>query len=232
MPFTIELNNSQKTEKWTFKRTNSADQLQDLLDKDDRVGYIELLKTLSETGKFTRTKGVVYEMFDEGETIIVPVRFQVKNSVITWAFVAPMDSTHQSFRDEVFNTAAKAHACVTNACQTYYRGTNHYHLKVMHSYAEESEFNHNHYRVQNKEPITPLAVYEHLFAFCAQIEGKKFIPTTQERDEIILKYAIFWAEYNSDINYVIFSFLHLGGGKSAVISQLEQIAEIGTLTPD
>ncbi len=234
MPFSYSLIKLQQTKLWTFKITDEARELQALLDNGDRQGYVRKLAELSNTGKhqFSRTKGVVYEIFDEGETITLPIKFQVKNAVITWSFIAPMDKTHQDFRDQVFNTAAKAHASVHNSCETYYRGTNHYHLKAMHSYAEESEFNHNHYRTADDGPITPVEVYEHLYAFYAQPEGKQFISSPEERDDIILKYAIYWADYSFDINYVIFSLAKTEGGLERLISQLEDIAEEGSLTPD
>jgi hypothetical protein len=236
MPFNISLTTLQRTKLWTFKKTPEALELQDLLDHGDRDGYVKRMLHLSTdhgdgvVHKFSRTKGVVYEMFDEGETIELPIKFQVKNSVITWSFMAPMDRTHQSFRDLVFNTAAKAHACVGNSCETYYRGTNHYHLKVMHTYAGESEFNHNHYRTADDGPITPVEVYEHLLAFYAQADGKRFIPSTEERDDIILKYAIYWADFNHDINYVAFSLLEDRGAK--IEYQLREIAKAGNLSPD
>ncbi|CDZ76088.1 hypothetical protein BN59_00352 [Legionella massiliensis] len=236
MPFNMTLNTIQKTKKWTFVKTEQASQLQALLDVGDRHGYghrlIELSKPEAGSHMFTRTKGMIYELIDQDETIDVPVKFQVKNSVITWAFIAPMDVTHQSFRDLVFNTAAKAHACVKNSCETYYRGTNHYHLRVMHSFAGESEFNHNHYRTANNGPITPVEVYEHLMAFYAQTEGRQFIPTERERNEIILKYAMYWADYDADISYVVLSLMSVGGGVEAVDYQLESIAKLGTLTPE
>lgn len=236
MPFNIDLKTQQRTKIWTFEKTQYALELQSLLDRGDRKGYTERLLELSKTThgehKFSRTKGIVYEIFDRGETIDLPIKFQVKNSVITWAFIAPMDRTHQSFRDLVFNTAAKAHASVQNSCETYYRGTNHYHLKVMHTYEKESEFNHNHYRTANDGPITPIEVYQHLNAFYAQADGRKFIPTAEERDEIILKFSVFWADFNSDINYVALSVMTNEGGEQRIISQLEDIARTGALNPD
>ncbi|MDX1838321.1 hypothetical protein DIZ81_10095 [Legionella taurinensis] len=231
MPFSIDLKTVQQTKQWTFKQTEEALHLQTLLQRGDRKGYIQRLRELNDTHKFTRTQGKVYELFDEGEMIQVPIKFQVKKSVITWSFIAPFDRTHQSFRDEVFNTAAKAHACVANSCETYYRGTDHLHLKEMHSYAEEAFFNHNHYRTANGGPITPVEVYEHLFGFYAQQEGRKFIPTTWERDNIILTFAVYWANFNADIRYVAFSFLPHEGGFAQVLHQLKEIARIGRLTP-
>ncbi|KTD49404.1 hypothetical protein Lrub_0503 [Legionella rubrilucens] len=232
MPFSIDLKTVQQTKQWTFKHTEEAQRLQALLDQGDRKGYIQRLRELNDKHKFTRTQGKVYELFDEGEMIQVPIKFQVKKSVITWSFIAPFDKTHQSFRDEVFNTAAKAHACVANSCETYYRGTDHLHLKEMHSYAEEAFFNHNHYRTANGGPITPVEVYEHLFGFYAQQEGRKFIPTPWERDNIILTFAVYWAHFNADIRYVAFSFLPHEGGSEQVLHQLKEIARIGRLTPD
>jgi hypothetical protein len=124
--FNIDLLTQQNTKIWTFKKTPEALELQSLLDKGDRQGYgkrlIELSKgNAGEKHYFLRTKGVVYELFDEGETLNLNIKFQVKNSVITWSFIAPIDKTHQSFRDLVFNTAAKAHASeprkIANFCQ-------------------------------------------------------------------------------------------------------------------
>lgn len=231
MPFTIELSTQQKTKKWTFKRTKEALELQALLEQGNRKGYGKRLIELSPAHKFTRVDGIVYELFDEGEMINVPIRFQVKGSVITWAFVAPKDATHQSFRDLVFNTAAKAHACVSNSCETYYRGTDHFHIKVMHSYPKEADFNHNHYRTANDGPITPVEVYQHLMGFYAQGEGKQFLTSLEERNTIILKFAIYWAEYNADIRYASLYLLDGEAGKPALTNLLHDIAKLGSLTP-
>lgn len=236
MPFNIDLENLQRTKLWTFKTTDFALELQSLLDKNDRVGYVSRLKELSNPTdgtpphRFSKTDKVVYEMLDEGKEIEIPIKLQVKNSVITWYFSAPKDRTHQSFRDLIFTTAAKAHASVNNSCETYYRGTNHYHLKVMHTHEGEAGFNHNHYRTANDGPITPEEFYQHLMAFCAQSEGRQFIPTERERDEIILKFALYWAEFNTDINYAAFGYLE--GGSERVNQILEDIAKVGALTPD
>lgn len=236
MPFAIDLLKIQRTKKWTFKKTEESSELQKLLDEGNRKGYgerlIELSKESNGSHKFTRHRGVVYELCDEGETIDVPIKFKVKNSVITWEFVAPMDSTRQEFRDLVFNTAAKAHACVKNSCETYYRGTNHFHLKVMHTYEGEYDFNHNHYRTANDGPITPVEVYEHLFAFYAQEEGKQFISSLQERNNIILTFAMYWAEFNADIKYMPFLLLAGGADEKIIQHHLENIARVGTLTPE
>jgi hypothetical protein len=236
MTFMIELNTKQTTKMWTFKINSDALELQRLLGKGDREGYKNLLAKLISDKKnprqFARTKGIIYEMFDEGESITLPIKFEIKGSVITWYFISPMDRTHQSFRDLIFNTAAKAHTHVKNSCETYYRGTNSLHLKAMHLYAEESEFNHNHYRTSDDSPITPVEVYEHLMAFCAQKEGKMFIPTSKERDSIILQYAVFWADFDLDIKYVAFSAMKGEGGLQRMHSQLKDIARAGRLTPD
>ncbi|KTD22098.1 Uncharacterised protein [Legionella lansingensis] len=236
MPFKIDLLTKQTTKMWTFKKTDAALELQDLLDKGNRKGYIQRLTELTgdETNphQFIRTRGEVYEMFDEGETATVPIKFEVKGPVITWFFIAPTDRTHQSFRDLVFNTAAKAHTHVKNACETYYRGTDSLHFKEMHLYPGEALFNHNHYRTADNSPITPVEVYEHLLAFCAQMEGKIFIPTAEERDGIILKFAIFWADYDLDIKYVAFSGIKGEGGLEKMLLQLKDIAIAGKLTPD
>lgn len=236
MPFNISLETLQKTSLWTFKQNSLTQELQALVDSGDREGYVRRIKELAtpEGGNhsFTRTKRVVYELFDEGEMIDVALKLQVKSSVITWYFIAPMDRTKQSFRDQVFNTASLAHANVANSCETYYRGTNHYHLKVMHTTAEESGFNHNHYRTANNTPVTPVEFYEHLVAFQALEQGSKFIPTTEERDTIILNYAVYWADYDLDINYVAFSMMTQEGQTKRIEWQLREIATTGKISPD
>lgn len=242
MTFMRDLYTLQEAQIWAFEKTPDALKLQKLLDEGRRQEYSSSLKELigdpNNPRQFTRTKGTVYEMFDRGETTEVSIKFEVKGSVITWYFIAPMDRTHQSFRDLIFNTAAAAaaHAHVTNSCETYYRGTNSLHLKAMHLYAQESEFNHNHYRTADGGPITPIEVYQHLIAFCAQANGQKFIPNIGERDSIILSFAQFWAEFDVDIKYVIFSAVSGAGGWGRMEYQLQEIAKIkacdGELTPD
>lgn len=232
MPFSKDLLLRQHTKKWTFKQNAATAELQNLLDQGKRKEYAERLNALNENGrKFTRTRGVIYELFDEGETIKVSIRFKVKGSVINWEFDSPLDVTHQDFRDLVFNTAAKAHACVDNSCETYYRGTDHYHLIDKHIYKEEAHRNHNHYRTKNG-PITPVEVYQHLFAFYAQKEGQQFISSPEERDEIILSFAMHWAEYNADIKYMPFLLLTGNANEKAIKYQLENLARTGTLTPE
>ncbi|KTD75567.1 hypothetical protein [Legionella waltersii] len=236
MPFEIELATKHETDKWSLEQTKEALELQDLLDKDDRKGYgerlIELSKESNGAHEFTRIDGKIYEFLNKNEKIEVFIKFQVKKSVITWSFLAPKDVTFQSFRDRVFNTAAMAHSCVDNSCETYYRGTDHLHIREMHSCEEEARYNHNHYRTADGGPVTPIEVYQHLVAFCAQQEGRQFITSIEERDDIILKYALYWAEFNADINYVALFLMDKEQGFKQINQRLLDIARIGTLTPD
>jgi hypothetical protein len=236
MPFEIELLKQQITNKWTLEQTKEALELQNLLDKDDRSGYgvrlIELSQASNGAHEFTRIKGKIFEFLNKNEKIEVSIKFQVKKSVITWSFNAPKDITFQSFRDQVFNTAAIAHSCVDNSCETYYRGTDHLHIREMHSCEEEARFNHNHYRTADGGHVTPIEVYQHLVAFYAQKEGRQFITSIEERDDIILKYALYWADFNADINYVVLFLMNNQRVYQQVDKKLLDIAKIGQLTPD
>jgi hypothetical protein len=231
MPFSISIRNAPEVPMWTFEKTKAAKELQKLFDADDRKGYEAKLFELSKTGQFTLTDLEIYELKDRKEKTTVPIKFQVKGSVITWSFITPKDKTRQDFRDKLYNTAAIAHTSVENSCETYYRGTNHYHLKKMHTHSGESGFNHNHYRTANDGPITPKEVYEHLHAFYAQEKGKEFIPDQAEIDDIILKYAAYWAEFDNDINYII-PYLFVTGSDYGATSTLESIAIHGGLQPE
>jgi hypothetical protein len=72
-----------------------------------------------------------------------------------------MDETTQTFRDELYSSAAIGHLKVEKHCERYYRGTNSLHVKKMHTNEAESGFNHNHYRVSEGD-VTPADVLQHL----------------------------------------------------------------------
>ncbi|NDH09511.1 MAG: hypothetical protein EBY16_07875 [Gammaproteobacteria bacterium] len=211
MPFRIDLRTMQQPKLWTSEVSDKAKILQKFYDSQDSEGYAQKLAEFREEialkgatkdeHDFRLTDGKIFEIIDTGKLISVPVQFMVKGSVITWSFTAPKDETHQSWRDMVFNTAAVAHQSVELGCETYYRGSNAYHLKKMHSHSGESDFNHNHYRLKQDHPITPKEVQEHMRAFYNQSNGKKFIPDWKEVEEIIEKFKIYWAEYELDPRY-------------------------------
>ncbi|RUR13733.1 hypothetical protein [Legionella sp. km772] len=214
MPFIVDLRTMQQPKIWTSRAdTDAARRLQALYDKEDSEGYKKLLAELRaeyvkekgndkrELHDFRLTDGKVFEIWDTGRTEPTSIQFMVKGSVITWSFRAGKDETHQTWRDKVFNTAAIAHQNVEHGCETYYRGSNAYHLKKMHSHRGESDYNHNHYRLKEDRPITPKEVEEHLRAFYNQTYGKEFIPEQSEVDSIIGKYKMYWAEYELDPRY-------------------------------
>ncbi len=214
MPFRIDLSNIQNPKVWTSdSETPLAYELQRLYDSEDSEAYAKKLaelraKIVEEEGPtakdhhdFRLTDGKIFEIWDKNVKQAVSIQFMVKGSVITWSFNAPKDVTQQSWRDEVFNTAAIAHQSVGHGCETYYRGSNAYHLKKMHSHRGESDYNHNHYRLKQDMPLTPKEVEEHLRAFYNQKTGKKFLPHPGEVESIINKYKIYWAEYDLDPRY-------------------------------
>ncbi len=124
---------------------------------------------------------------------------------MTWYIVAPMDETHQSFRDEVYQSAAIGHLKVDNHCERYWRGTNSFHVKKMHTSENESQFNHNHYRVRDDRDITPIDVEQHLMGFVeAQrtlglVDGptEKFL-TTEEASQIVTDFKIYHTVVNHE----------------------------------
>lgn len=214
MTFRIDLTKTQRTKKWTSKAdTPYAEALQAAYDAEDSVGYQRLLSQFrAEIAEkegadakarhdFRLTDGKIYEITDEGEAIDARINLMVKGSSITWSFQTPKDETHQSFRDEIFKTAAIAHQCVEHGCETYYRGSNAYHIKKMHTHEFEANFNHNHYRLVNDMPVTPSDLEEHLRAFYSQELGKKYLSGPQEVDEILNVYKVFWSEFDLDPRY-------------------------------
>ena len=124
----------------------------------------------------------------------ISIKFKVKGGVITWLFGTPKDEdeTCQEFRDILYATAADAHEQVEFGCDKYYRGSDTYHIKKMHSCAYEVNFNHNHYRMTHGKDITPKEVSEHLRAFLAHPNGKLFFPDHKEVDYIIRIFGEYW----------------------------------------
>jgi hypothetical protein len=147
--------------------TEPAKHLQALLDTGDTVGYSrEKEKYELEGHKFRLTDMVLYESFPTDRTIDVKVALQVKGHSITWYFWVPggKDQYPQDFRDILYNSAGQAHQKTTRGCDLYYRGSNAFHVKTMHTKEEEAAHNHNHYRMKDNQPVLPKDFNEHMMA--------------------------------------------------------------------
>ena len=199
MPFAYEL--SQKHEAKLYKSddtTDSARKLQALYDQKDLNAYQTRMDELNALGRLFRLENNhVYELFeDEKKSCLLSIKFLVKGGVITWSFQAPRDQTYQAFRDLLYNAAADAHDNVQYGCERYYRGSDAYHIRKMHSNAGEANFNHNHYRRADGEDITPKEVTEHLQAFSAHQHGRFFFPDPEEVNELIAAFTEYWKDWN------------------------------------
>ncbi|MDR3477666.1 MAG: hypothetical protein P4M14_06515 [Gammaproteobacteria bacterium] len=198
MPFAYGLSKTHKAKLYiSDDKTDGAIALQALYDAGKSEEYEARLSELKSIGhQFRLTDSHVYEIFeDPNKTCNLSIKFLVKGSVITWSFQAPKDQTYQSFRDILYGTAADAHDKVEHGCERYYRGTNAYHLKKMHSHSGESDFNHNHYRRADGQDITPKEVSEHLRAFSNHEHGRFFFPDPAEVDHLIAIFAEYWKEW-------------------------------------
>lgn len=191
--------------------TEAAKALQALIDEGDETAYEEKLHEYEQRNLLTfyrdEESGKVYQMVDDMEQGDCIIRFQVKNQVINWYFVSPKDQTTQEFRDRLYESAAIAHQHVDNGCETYYRGTNHYHIRAMHTAEKEADYNHNHYRTR-KGSITPREVYQHLTALNATItpkgaKGEEFVDAATLK-ELTSRFTLYWAEYSEDVRYSMF----------------------------
>jgi hypothetical protein len=109
---------------------------------------------------------VLYESFETERTIDVKVAVQVKAHSITWYFWVPggKDQYPQEFRDILYKSAGEAHQKTTRGCDLYYRGSNAFHVKTMHTKEEEAAHNHNHYRMKDNQPVLPKDFNEHMLA--------------------------------------------------------------------
>lgn len=178
-PFFVFLNTTHVVKKLTsYTDTPYARELQALVTSDNKAEYRKKEQEYRHLDhKFRLTKGIVYEMKDEGEKVTVTIALQVKGSSLTWYFWAPdaMDQYPQEFRDELYNAAAQAHKKVTDGCDLYYRGSNAVHIKLMHHLEGESNHNHNHYRLKDGKHYTPEDFNEHLHALAdSEIHDKFF----------------------------------------------------------
>jgi hypothetical protein len=203
MAFTLFLPRVQTAKIWESLGPNEsklAARLQALFDRGMVQQYESEKAEMEQKGfNFRLTDGRICQIFDEGRTIQVPIKFQVKLSTITWYFDAPKDETHQDFRNEVYGSAALGHKKVDNHCEKYWRGTNSLHVKKMHTNENESGLNHNHHRMKKDVYVDPKAVYQHLMGFVeTQRELKLFdgekekYLTLEEALQISEAYNIYW----------------------------------------
>lgn len=90
-PFFVFLNKKHVVKKFTsYQNTEQTKELQLLVASGNKAQYRKREQELNEEGyKFRLTKGVVYEIRDEGEKIEVRVAVQVKGFTLTWYFWAP-----------------------------------------------------------------------------------------------------------------------------------------------
>lgn len=198
MPFRYDLRTPHRALVYKSDDTTAeARELQALYDAGHPEAYQARLEELNSLRHdFRLTDGKVYEIFKDPDNFCtLVIQFQVKGSVITWGFMAPKDETYQEFRDILYGTAADAHEHVEFGCERYYRGTNAYHLKKMHTYEGEFGFNHNHYRRDDGNDITPKEVAEHLRAFSEHKHGRFFFPDPAEVEHLIAIFAEYYADY-------------------------------------
>lgn len=166
MAFNILLERKQEMLIWRSEGPDEcpeARELQALFDAGKASEYEARRAELESEGhQFRLTKGKVFQIHDCPRTLSVPIMFQVVDGTLNWYFIAPMDVTKQEDRDELYQSAALGHLSVDDHCERYWRGTNSLHVKKMHTKEEESEFNHNHYRLDGETEATPKHVEQHL----------------------------------------------------------------------
>jgi hypothetical protein len=115
----------------------------------------------------------------EAKTTEVFVVVSTYRNVINWFVLGQMNEDAQSFRDEIYTCACKAHNTLERGCAGYYRGTNSVHVKRHHADAFEAMYNHNHYPLGNAKgadfdpasfpaPIQPDEFRQHIMAFAEE----------------------------------------------------------------
>ncbi len=249
MVFEVTLNRTATAKLWRSEGPETsigAKRLQELFDQGKSAQY-ELEKSAMEKGGqalYRKTDGKVFQLFDQDETMEVPVKFQVKLGTINWYFLAPKDETHQSFRDELYIAAAIGHLLnVPNHCEKYWRGTNSFHLKKMHTKEEEDSFNHNHYRLEDNLDASPLHVTNHLIGLVeAQHEmdlyaegGEEKFLTLDEASKLAQDFNVHWVKVNHigpEKDVVVGNeAVHLPETKVSLLEQYKASRE-NTLTPE
>ena len=219
MAFNITLNKQQETdlyESYSPKYCDATKELQRIIDKPitkkftfekkQMVFARELILAEKRGCKFRQTDGKIFRVELLGKKALVPIQFQVKGKSITWYVGHPdqKDITTQTFRDEVYKSAAIAHLGVDKHCTKYLRGTNSLHVKLMHTHESEAGMNHNHYRVEDRADVSVKDVAQHIFGFAAaqselgllDKQGEEKFLSFKEAKSILESYIKFEAEYN------------------------------------
>ncbi|KTD57541.1 hypothetical protein [Legionella shakespearei] len=201
-PFFIFLTKDHEVKKLTsYTNTEHARELQVLVKAENNAEYRKKEAEYRELGeKFRLTKGTVYQMKDEGETLKVNIALQVKGGSLTWYFWAPgaMDQYPQEFRDQLYNAAALAHKEVKNGCDYYYRGSNAVHIKLMHHLESESDHNHNHYRLMTGMHYTPDDFREHLEALGRSEVADTFF-VKGEIEKLCTQFKAFYMDWTAKV---------------------------------
>ncbi|MDR3504265.1 MAG: hypothetical protein P4L79_16990 [Legionella sp.] len=207
VPFFILLNKKHEVPLMHSFKSEESEGLQLLVATGDKQEYRKKIDEYQEVGRtFRLTKGKVFETtYEDSErglkkqTINVHVGLQVKGHSLTWYFWTKgeyMDQYPQDFRDELYNAAALAHLKVANGCDMYYRGSNAVHIKLMHHLEEESNRNHNHYRLRDNKSYTPEDFNQHLRALQQSSIHSKFF-AEGEVDELCDKFATHYVDWTA-----------------------------------
>lgn len=174
------------------------DILQTLSDANDVEGFHAAKAKFEASGEYkfrvTDTEVFLYKV-DPNVTIDLDVAVQVKGSSITWYFLTPgvKDEYSQDFRDILFSGAAKAHSEVERGCGLYYRGSNAFHVKTMHTHEIEAFYNHNHYRVLDAS-VTANDFAQHMRGISHQTELQDWFEPG-EIENIIGEYGEFYQKW-------------------------------------
>ncbi|MCW8408356.1 hypothetical protein OQJ13_05160 [Legionella sp. PATHC035] len=198
-PFFVFLKKKHTLPKVTsYTETEQTKELQLLVASGNKAQYRKREKDFNEEGfKFRLTKGVVYEIRDEGEDIEVQVAVQVKGFTLTWYFwtIDGLDQFPQEFRDKLFNAASKVQREeVEGGCDLYLRGSDELHGKLMHHLKAEFWQNHNHYRLKNNKSYTPIEFNQHMFGLASTEIYQEFFEEG-EIEAICEKFAQFYKKW-------------------------------------
>lgn len=198
-PFFVFLKKKHTVPKVTsYTNTKQTNELQLLAASGNNAEYRKKEQEFNEEGlKFRLTKGVVYEIRDEGEEIEVQVAVQVKGYTLTWYFWTQdgLDQYPQAFRDKLFNAAAKVQREeVEDGCDLYLRGSDELHGKLMHHDKKEFWQNHNHYRLKNNKSYTPKEFNQHLRGLAKTEIYQEFF-SDGEVEALCQKFAEFHAKW-------------------------------------
>jgi len=169
--------------------------------------YQKMLQDYHHEGKnFVVTENGVEEIGEGGNKISIQIAVQVKKYTITWYFKTEdehQDLYSQEWRDKLFDTAGECHLHVDRGCGLYYRGSNAWHLKTMHTGEHEAHLNHNHYRMALNQAVRPEDFAQHMQAFKQgkhdgvreEFFASAGVSAAEEIDGICEKFKRFYTEW-------------------------------------